>query len=248
MQLRRLDRPVYRSMATAFTMTARYFAGATCLATILGLSGSSAMAQRSPADCKIVVRGHTILDGDCLFAAERNGFVVYFAGPDPASNQFRLTRLAPNRARLRWATPDTAEVIDGLKAADACWVNPTVQFCVWKPGERGSIPPLDGLKIPPAGAGPASLRIPKFPPNEYYGRARSSLLALGYQPVVTPDADKCGDGDSRCAGRPEMQSCSGTGMAYCAFLWRGPQEQLIEIITAGEDARVDSVICRANCN
>lgn len=93
----------------------------------------------------------------------------------------------------------------------------------------------------------AAERMPRFPRNTDYRDARQSLIALGWQPIKLEGADECMSGDERCEGRPEMNSCSGTGMAYCAFTWKR-RDTLIEIITAGEGpAMVHRVRCRVGC-
>ncbi len=72
-------------------------------------------------------------------------------------------------------------------------------------------------------------------PGTDYGEARRGLFALGYEPIHLPNADKCGETDMRCQGRPEMRFCSGTGRALCGFLWLSKDKMLIEVITIGED-------------
>lgn len=67
------------------------------------------------------------------------------------------------------------------------------------------------------------------------------MLALGYQPVRLPDADKC---DQRYdAGRcyPERQTCAGTGLAPCNFVWRRA-DRVLFVGTIGE---LPVVGCRA---
>jgi hypothetical protein len=89
-------------------------------------------------------------------------------------------------------------------------------------------------------------RLPTFPKRTDYGKARNSLIALGWQPVTMPDAEKCDD-DERCRGRPEMLACSGTGLASCTFTWKR-RDTLIEIRTVGEQGNVvDRVLCRVGC-
>ena len=89
-------------------------------------------------------------------------------------------------------------------------------------------------------------RVPRLQKNADYRDARASLIALGWTPVRLETAEEC-DGDRRCAGRPEMVSCSGTGLGYCVFAWR-KGDTLIEVITAGEDEPgVSAVRCRLNC-
>jgi uncharacterized protein YecT (DUF1311 family) len=67
-----------------------------------------------------------------------------------------------------------------------------------------------------------------------YAQAREQLLAAGWQPYHAPDADECLDGDSRCANRPEMEACAGTGEGNCSFLWQR-NGRLMAIFTIGED-------------
>lgn len=88
--------------------------------------------------------------------------------------------------------------------------------------------------------------LPTFPRETGYAEARRSLTGLGWSPVTLPDADRCPRNDERCAGRPEMLSCSGTGIAACAFTWRRG-DTLIEVFTAGENPVVTGIRCRAGC-
>jgi hypothetical protein len=92
----------------------------------------------------------------------------------------------------------------------------------------------------------AQQAAPAFPRNTGYAEARQSLVGLGWAPVTLPDADRCPPRDGRCAGRPEMLSCSGTGIAACAFTWRRG-DTLIEVLTAGEVPVVTGTRCRAGC-
>jgi hypothetical protein len=97
-----------------------------------------------------------------------------------------------------------------------------------------------------ASAAISAERVPRLQKNSDYRDARASLIALGWVPVRLETAEEC-DGDRRCVGRPEMVSCSGTGLGYCVFAWR-KGETLIEVITAGEDEPgVSAVRCRVNC-
>jgi hypothetical protein len=70
-----------------------------------------------------------------------------------------------------------------------------------------------------------------------YGKARAGLLRQNWQPVALPDADQCMAGDKRCAGRPEMYVCAGTGMGQCVFVWRR-KGTVIDVMTAGEERPV----------
>jgi hypothetical protein len=78
-----------------------------------------------------------------------------------------------------------------------------------------------------------------------YAVLRRKLIRSRWQPAITANADRCGTGDARCEGRPEMQSCAGTGEANCLFLWR-KDGTLLAISTIGDPAIVDAVECR-NC-
>lgn len=45
------------------------------------------------------------------------------------------------------------------------------------------------------------------------------LLAEGWKPYLSKYADKCTEGDIRCEGRPEIESCSGFEAAAGKFIW-----------------------------
>lgn len=93
---------------------------------------------------------------------------------------------------------------------------------------------LATLALVPLSAG---AQPPPVTPGTPYDQARRALLAEGWQPLRDPEADRCSPTDRRCAGRPEMLACSGTGTAPCLFGWqRGGAA--IEVITAGEDTVV----------
>lgn len=81
--------------------------------------------------------------------------------------------------------------------------------------------------------------LPKLA-GQNYGKARTALLRQDWQPVTLSDADRCMAGDQRCAGRPEMHACAGTGLAPCIFIWRR-KATMIEVVTEGEDPVVRRV-------
>lgn len=81
----------------------------------------------------------------------------------------------------------------------------------------------------------AQTGLPKFKQGESYTSVRKKMLKAGWKPYTSPEADKCLEGDKRCEGRPEMESCAGTGEANCAFLWKR-KGKTISIFTKGEDA------------
>jgi hypothetical protein len=76
--------------------------------------------------------------------------------------------------------------------------------------------------------------LPKFKKNENYKNVRAKMLKAGWKPAASADADECMKGDERCQGRPEMDSCAGTGMANCAFRWKR-KNKIVMIFTVGED-------------
>ena len=84
--------------------------------------------------------------------------------------------------------------------------------------------------------------VPPFARNESYAQVRVVLMRDGWQPVISKDADQCMEGDTRCEGRPEMQTCSGSGLAMCRFRWRRNGQQLT-ICTAGEEQAMFHSIC-----
>lgn len=100
-----------------------------------------------------------------------------------------------------------------------------------------------GLSVAPA---LAQSGAPSFPPGTSYAEARDSLIGLGWSPVTLPGSDRCSRNDERCAGRPEMHACSGTGLAPCAFTWRRG-DTLVEVLTVGERPVVNGARCRAGC-
>ena len=104
-----------------------------------------------------------------------------------------------------------------------------------------------GLAVLLSSAAGLAQSLPTIPRGTEYGAARQRLIRLGWAPAQLPDADRCASGDARCAGWPEMVSCSGSGLAACLFAWRRG-DQLIEVSTVGEDpAAVSGIRCRSSC-
>lgn len=62
--------------------------------------------------------------------------------------------------------------------------------------------------------------IPKFKEGEAYKSVREKLIKAGWTPFKSKEADKCLEGDERCQDFPEMQSCVGTGLGNCRYLWK----------------------------
>lgn len=76
---------------------------------------------------------------------------------------------------------------------------------------------------------------PNFSAGEPYGLVREKLIKDGWSPVLSPDADACMNGDKRCENRPEMEACSGSGLAPCKFVWKKNNHEL-NVFTLGADA------------
>lgn len=76
--------------------------------------------------------------------------------------------------------------------------------------------------------------LPKIKKGENYKTVRIKMLKAGWKPAATSQADECFEGDERCEGRPEMESCAGTGMANCAFRWKR-KNKIVMIFTVGEN-------------
>ena len=87
--------------------------------------------------------------------------------------------------------------------------------------------------------------LPVFKKDAPYASVRKTLIAKGWEPVTTADAQPCGD-DPRCKGLPEVEACAGTGLANCLFTWRRGKS-LIGITTIGERPVFDGVQCREGC-
>ncbi len=79
-----------------------------------------------------------------------------------------------------------------------------------------------------------TVRLPLLKEGESYTSVRKKMIRAGWKPFRSPNADKCGKGDTRCQGRPEMEACAGTGKANCAFLWKR-KGKTVSIYTVGED-------------
>lgn len=89
--------------------------------------------------------------------------------------------------------------------------------------------------------------LPRLPGQQDYGKARQSLQKQGWKPVTLPGADACQPADGRCAGRPEMFACAGSGLGQCLFTWRRGRT-VVEVVTVGEDKPVVSLVrCRDGC-
>jgi hypothetical protein len=85
---------------------------------------------------------------------------------------------------------------------------------------------------------PESAKLPTFIENEPYSSVRNKMIAAGWQPFHAPDAGICLKEDERCEGRPEMETCTGTGLGNCRFLWIKNGEKA-SISTIGDNAIFD---------
>ena len=86
----------------------------------------------------------------------------------------------------------------------------------------------------------------KLPPIKelVYSKARKKLLAAGWQPFRTKPFNKADeDPDTMSGNGPifwkrgymELESCSGTGMAACAFLFKDAYGNHLRVTTKGEE-------------
>ena len=80
--------------------------------------------------------------------------------------------------------------------------------------------------------------------NFTYHKARSALLKAGWQPVQTkshnmvsedPDVSSGNGAEFWGKGYIEVESCSGTGVAACAFLFKDIYSNKLRVVTAGEE-------------
>jgi hypothetical protein len=95
--------------------------------------------------------------------------------------------------------------------------------------------------VPAAAVDP--LAIPKLPDS--YWQARGVLLQLGFMPIAASEpykgclqemlTGKPVEGDCpRSVDLPEIDSCSGSGQAFCIGYWRSPDGRTLNVTTAGE--------------
>lgn len=89
-------------------------------------------------------------------------------------------------------------------------------------------------------------RHAKLPPitELTYAKARKKLLAAGWQPFRTKSFNKAAEDPAiRYGNGPlfwkrgyvELEACSGTGMAACAFLFRDAYGNRLRVTTEGEE-------------
>lgn len=77
-----------------------------------------------------------------------------------------------------------------------------------------------------------------------YDQARKKLIAAGWRPLQTKPSDNASsdpdiaDGNGSIfwkRGYVEVESCSGTGVAACAFLFKDAYGNRLRVTTAGEE-------------
>lgn len=95
----------------------------------------------------------------------------------------------------------------------------------------------DGLRLTPTAAERSFCQRKVVVPNVYdkpIQTARRALLARGWEPVPMEEEGTPYDGtaDLTRSGVVEVQSCSGTGVGYCAFKYRGPGG-VLDVTTVG---------------
>lgn len=87
-------------------------------------------------------------------------------------------------------------------------------------------------------------KIPAIKESTYH-KARKRLLAAGWQPVKTKSVNEARtDPDISYGNGPlfwrkgyvEIEACSGTGVAACAFLFRDVYGNRLRVTTEGEEA------------
>jgi hypothetical protein len=129
----------------------------------------------------------------------------------------------------------TTTQVEGAVQSEAVTSSPKRKTPIFAQSDRpASHPPTAGAPLPV---------IARDAP---YGAARQDLLADGWQPLISPDADKCWDGDMRCQGRPEMQACAGTGQGNCLFLWK-KGDAVLAVYTIDDPPIISGVECRSGC-
>ena len=87
----------------------------------------------------------------------------------------------------------------------------------------------------------APVHLPRLTPGEPYSRARIALIGRGWRPVKTNARLDDGTlrktlGDAGAmleAGYVETFDCSGSGLAYCIFIWKRGTK-CVHVITQGE--------------
>lgn len=86
-------------------------------------------------------------------------------------------------------------------------------------------------------------KVPAIKESTYH-RARKKLLAAGWQPLQTKSSTEASPGPDISYGNGpvfwrkgyvEIEACSGTGVAACAFLFKDAYGNRLRVTTSGEE-------------
>ncbi|GIU81086.1 MAG: hypothetical protein D6687_00550 [Acidobacteria bacterium] len=93
-----------------------------------------------------------------------------------------------------------------------------------------------------------------------YHKARKKLLAAGWRPLPkksvsrTKNPEEIDDPDILAGNGPifwqrgyvELESCSGTGLAYCSFLFKDAYGNRLQVVTSGEELPEQRIYAKVN--
>jgi hypothetical protein len=110
-----------------------------CVVALCGLAGSTAIAAQRPAQCKLVVKGKTYINGRCNFESfgTDGSFAIGVLGDDQPIPKggfyFAYVDVDGNTAEGKW-NEDRTELhanapLGTLKRKGACWENDIAQVC-----------------------------------------------------------------------------------------------------------------------
>ena len=97
-------------------------------------------------------------------------------------------------------------------------------------------------------------KLPMVKDSSYH-KARKKLIAAGWQPVRTKsDTHATSDPDVTSGNGPlfwrkgyvELEACSGTGVAACAFLFKDAYGNRLRVTTEGEEVPGEKFYARVN--
>lgn len=108
---------------------------------LCGLTGSAAIAAQRPAQCKLVVKGKTYINGRCNFEdfGADGSFAIGVLGDDQPIPKggfyFAYVDVHGNTAQAKWNENRTDLHADAplgtLTRKGACWENAIAQICAW---------------------------------------------------------------------------------------------------------------------
>ena len=88
-----------------------------------------------------------------------------------------------------------------------------------------------------------------------YHKARKKLIAAGWQPVQTKSSDEAATDPDVISGNGsmfwrkgyvELEACSGTGVAACAFLFKDAHGNRLRVTTEGEELPKEKFYARVS--